>query len=56
MGWKVGAEFTKSHSNFFKDSREVGILMKGEVGDISESTKDNTKNFGLEGSAEPSRL
>jgi hypothetical protein len=42
-------EFPESNSNFFQDSREVGILMKGEVGDIPESVKDSTKDFGLEG-------
>jgi hypothetical protein len=46
-------EFPESIPNFFQTCREVGILMEGEVGDIPGSVKDSTKDFGLEGLAEP---
>jgi hypothetical protein len=46
-------KFTGSNSNFFQKCREVGILMEGEVGDIPGSVKNSTKDFGLEGLAEP---
>jgi hypothetical protein len=45
-GW-VGMEFTKSNTDFFKDSRKVGVLI--DIGDIPGSVKDSTTDFGLEG-------
>jgi hypothetical protein len=31
MGWKVREKFTKSCLDLFKDCREVGVLMEGEI-------------------------
>jgi hypothetical protein len=49
IGWKVGVEFAKTSTDFFKDCKEVRVLMEGEIRDLPGSVKDSSKDFGLEG-------
>jgi hypothetical protein len=44
IGWKVGEEFTKSYTDFFKDCRKVGVLMTIE----RQGVRRTSNNYHLE--------
>ena len=48
MGRTVRLELAKSVPDFFKYSRNMRVLVEGEVGDIPRRDKVSTKDFGLE--------